>query len=71
MPETCHARCNPHASLYDQTRSVFADYGVLADWDWRVRSEERVMTQACQFDESDLNYLARRWAALRSIEPGV
>lgn len=52
-----------HASLYDQTRSVFADYGVLADWDWRVRSEERVMTQACQFDESDLNYLARRWAA--------
>ncbi|MDN4038150.1 type VI secretion system Vgr family protein [Massilia sp. YIM B02443] len=52
-----------HATLYDQTRSIMADYGALADWDWRVAGADRPMTDACQFDESDLNYLARRWAA--------
>ena len=51
------------ATLYDQTRSIFGDYGGLADWDWRVQGRDRPMTDACQFDESDLNYLARRWAA--------
>jgi type VI secretion system secreted protein VgrG len=51
------------ATLYDQTRSVFSDYGPLADWDWRVKGEDKPMTDACQFDESDANYLARRWAA--------
>lgn len=51
------------ATLYDQTRSIFGDYRGLAVWDWRVHSEDRPMTDACQFDESDANYLARRWAA--------
>lgn len=51
------------ATLYDQTHSIFNDYGGLADWDWRVKSPDRPMTDACQFDESDLNYLSRRWAA--------
>jgi type VI secretion system secreted protein VgrG len=51
------------ATLYDQTHSIFADYGALADWDWRVRGDDAPMTDACQFDESDANYLARRWAA--------
>jgi len=51
------------ATLYDQTRSIFNDYGGLADWDWRVKGADRPMTDACQFDESDANYLARRWAA--------
>jgi type VI secretion system secreted protein VgrG len=51
------------ATLYDQTRSVFNDYDGLAVWDWRVNREDRPMTDACQFDESDANYLARRWAA--------
>jgi type VI secretion system secreted protein VgrG len=49
--------------LYEQTRSIFGDYGGLADWDWRVSGNDPAMTDACQFDESDANYLARRWAA--------
>lgn len=51
------------ATLYDQTSSIFRDYGVLADWDWRVKGLDRPMTDACQFDETDINYLSRRWAA--------
>lgn len=51
------------ATLYDQTRAIFQDYGGLPDWDWRVRGAAIPMTDACQFDESDGNYLARRWAA--------
>ncbi|RSZ59182.1 type VI secretion system tip protein VgrG [Massilia atriviolacea] len=51
-----------YASLYDQTASIFGDYGGLADWDWRVGGARTVMTDACQFDESDSNYLERRWA---------
>lgn len=52
-----------NATLYDQTRSIFADYGGVADWDWQVGRDDPVMTDACQFDETDLNYLSRRWAA--------
>jgi type VI secretion system secreted protein VgrG len=51
------------ATLYDQARSIFGDYGALADWDWRVKGPDKPMTDACQFDETDANYLARRWAA--------
>jgi type VI secretion system secreted protein VgrG len=52
-----------NATLYDQTRSIFGDYGGLADWDWRVAGADKPMTDACQFDETDINYLARRWGA--------
>lgn len=52
-----------NATLYDQTHSIFGDYGAVADWDWRVKRPLAPMTDACQFDESDLNYLSRRWAA--------
>jgi len=51
------------ATLYDQTRSIFSDYGAFADWDWRVKGPDKPMTDACQFDETDANYLARRWSA--------
>jgi type VI secretion system secreted protein VgrG len=51
-----------YTSLYDQSASIFADYGGLADWDWRVGGAAAIMTDACQFDESDSNYLERRWA---------
>jgi type VI secretion system secreted protein VgrG len=51
------------ATLYDQARSIFSDYGIVADWDWKVKGAAKPMKDACQFDESDLNYLARRWAA--------
>ncbi|WP_198420787.1 type VI secretion system Vgr family protein [Massilia atriviolacea] len=51
-----------YTSLYDQTASIFGDYKGLASWDWRVAGAREVMTDACQFDETDSNYLERRWA---------
>jgi type VI secretion system secreted protein VgrG len=50
-------------TLREQTESIFNDYGSLADWDWRVAGEGKKLTDACQFDESDHNYLSRRWEA--------
>ncbi|MEW6760544.1 MAG: type VI secretion system tip protein TssI/VgrG [Pseudomonadota bacterium] len=52
-----------NTTLYDQAASIFRDYGSVADWDWRVKQPGRPMKDACQFDETDLNYLARRWSA--------
>lgn len=52
-----------HTTMYDQTASIFADYGGLAHWEWRVRGARDVLTDCCQFDESDGNFLERRWAA--------
>jgi type VI secretion system secreted protein VgrG len=52
-----------NATLYDQTDSVFADYVGLCDWDWRVGGSDKIMKDACQFDETDSNYLQRRWNA--------
>ena len=50
-------------SLRDQTDSIFADYPTLPDWDCRIEGEDAPMTDACQFDETDHNYLHRRWEA--------
>jgi type VI secretion system secreted protein VgrG len=36
-------------------------YGSLAEWDWRVAGATEVLTDCCQFDESDRNFLERRW----------
>lgn len=51
------------ATLRDQTAAVFADYATHANWEWRVAGEDPVWTDACQFDETDFNYLSRRWEA--------
>lgn len=50
-------------SLRDQTAEIFQDYGYHAQWSWRVKGDDPVMTDACQFDETDFNYLSRRWEA--------
>jgi type VI secretion system secreted protein VgrG len=50
-------------TLREQTEAIFQDYGVYPAWDWRVSSDDPVMTDACQFDETDFNYLSRRWEA--------
>ncbi|WP_322403942.1 type VI secretion system Vgr family protein [Massilia luteola] len=50
-------------TLRQQTESIFEDYGALPSWDCRVAGEDPPMTDACQFDESDHNYLHRRWEA--------
>lgn len=48
-------------TLRDQTQDIFGDYSTYPNWDWRVGGDDPVMTDACQFDESDFNYLSRRW----------
>lgn len=50
-------------SLYEQTTLIFGEYGGLPDWDWCVAGDDTQMTDACQFAESDHNYLSRRWEA--------
>jgi len=50
-------------SLRDQTDDIFRDYGTHAQWDWRVTADDPVLTDACQFNETDYNYLSRRWEA--------
>lgn len=52
-----------YTTMYEQSASIFGDYGTLAQWDWRVKGASEVMTDCCQFDESDRNFLERRWAA--------
>jgi type VI secretion system secreted protein VgrG len=50
-------------TIYDQTVSIFADYPGLAEWEWRVRGADEVLTDCSQFDETDSNFLERRWHA--------
>ncbi|MDM5181992.1 type VI secretion system tip protein TssI/VgrG [Massilia sp. DJPM01] len=52
-----------YTTMYQQTASIFGDYGNLADWDWRVQGAADVITDCCQFDESDRNFLERRWVS--------
>jgi type VI secretion system secreted protein VgrG len=50
-------------TVEQQTETIFGDYPI-ADWDIRDLSSDPEMTDACQFGESDYNYLNRRWEAL-------
>lgn len=50
-----------NANLRRQTESIFSDYGAYAVWDCRIYGEDKAMTDACQFNETDGNYLHRRW----------
>ncbi|WP_310567543.1 type VI secretion system tip protein TssI/VgrG [Hydrogenophaga sp.] len=50
-------------TVEEQTALIFGDY-VQADWRVRDLGADPVMTDACQFDESDHNYLHRRWEAM-------
>lgn len=49
-------------TLAEQTQEIFADYDVR-DWASKLQGTDQRMTDACQFDESDYNYLHRRWEA--------
>lgn len=51
------------STTYDHTSSTFDDYSPIAQWEWRVRRKEEVFTDCCQFDETDANFLQRRWLA--------
>lgn len=50
-------------NLRAQAEDIFRNYSRLAQWDWRVKGDDPIMTHACQFNESDFNYLSRRWEA--------
>ena len=50
-------------TLRAQAESIFQDYTTYPRWEWRVTGDDPVMTDACQFDETDFNYLSRRWEA--------
>jgi type VI secretion system secreted protein VgrG len=52
-----------NANLRQQTGSIFSDYGAHAVWDFRAYGDDVAMTDACQFNETDSNYLHRRWEA--------
>ncbi|WP_197339101.1 type VI secretion system Vgr family protein [Ralstonia solanacearum] len=49
-------------SVEDQTDIIFDDYDVR-DWKIKALGDDPPMTDACQYDESDYNYLHRRWEA--------
>jgi len=50
-------------SLREQAETIFAGYGGLSAWEWEVAGEQPQLTMATQWDETDHNYLCRRWEA--------
>lgn len=50
-------------TLYEQTSEILSEY-LMANWEWRVNRDDPTMTDAFQFNETDHNYLHRRWEAL-------
>ena len=51
-------------TLREQMESICQDYSTYPRWEWRVTGNDPVMTDACQFNETDFNYLSRRWEAM-------
>ncbi len=49
-------------NLHDQSAQILGQYP-QSDWEYRVSADDAVMTDACQFAETDYNYLHRRWEA--------
>lgn len=50
-------------SLREQTETIFAGYGAMPVWEWEVTGEQSQLTMSTQWDETDHNYLCRRWEA--------
>ena len=50
-------------SLREQAETIFAGYGRLPAWDWEVVGEQPQITMTTPWDETDHNYLCRRWEA--------
>jgi len=47
-------------SVQQQTTEIFNDYP-LPDWQTRIHGADPALTDACQADETDYNYVHRRW----------
>ncbi len=52
-----------NTTLIQQITAIFRNYASHAVWDYRQHGDDPVMTYACQFDESDSNYVQRRLEA--------
>ncbi len=52
-----------HQSILEQTKQIFCETG-LARHDFRLAGEDSKRTFSCQYDESNYNYLHRRWEEL-------
>ena len=69
MPWLAYARLRRNNRLFhmktlrEQVEVVFAGYGDLPAWEWEVAGEQPQFTMAAQWDETDHNYLSRRWEA--------
>jgi len=50
-------------NLREQANTIFDDYGGLPAWEWEITSEQPQFTMATQWNETDHNYLCRRWEA--------
>ncbi|MES2742527.1 MAG: type VI secretion system Vgr family protein [Pseudomonadota bacterium] len=50
-------------TLIQQINDIFRRYATHAAWDYRQRRDDAAMTYACQFDETDSNYVQRRLEA--------
>ncbi len=51
-------------NVREQTEDIFADYAPLPDWQSRIGGALPEVTDHCQWDETDYNYLHRRWESL-------
>jgi type VI secretion system secreted protein VgrG len=49
-------------SVREQTEIIFTNYHGR-DWRTHIHGDDAPLTEACQYDESDYNYLHRRWEA--------
>src|SRR5450830_35528 len=47
--------------LREQAEAIFTGYGSLPAWEWEVAGEPPQFTMATQWDETDHNYVCRRW----------
>lgn len=69
MPWLAYARLRRNNRLFhgqsvsEQTETIFSGYGSLAEWEWTVAGKQPQLTMAAQWDETDHNYLCRRWEA--------
>ncbi len=48
-------------SLREQAEAIFTAYGSLPAWEWDVAGEQPQFAMATQWDETDHNYVCRRW----------
>ena len=69
LPWTAYLRLRKDSYLFhgksigDQTHEIFNDYPVRDD-EMRIAGADPLMTDACQYAESDYNYLHRRWESM-------